>query len=213
MTELYIIRHGRTVWNAAGKIQGSADIELTEDGRMGAVLTGKAWEAVRLHFDAVYSSPLKRAYETALLVSNYTGLEVQKDDRLRELNFGVLEGQSFEHIQDADYDPEHGCFFTRPELYQRPDGGESLEEICGRATGFLSEVLEKYKEGQRILIVAHGAMNKALMLTLKHGEIRDFWAGQLQKNCGVNIVRVENGRCTIVEEGRVYFDPEAVRSF
>ena len=74
MTELYIIRHGRTVWNAAGKIQGSADIELTEDGRMGAVLTGKAWEAVRLHFDAVYSSPLKRAYETALLVSNYTFL-------------------------------------------------------------------------------------------------------------------------------------------
>lgn len=211
MTELYIIRHGRTVWNAAGKIQGSADIELTEDGRMGAVLTGEAWEKAGLHFDAVYSSPLKRAYATALLVSGYTGLTVNREDRLRELNFGVLEGQSFEHIQDGDFDPDHGCFFTHPELYKRPDGGESLEELCARAASFLSDLLSEYKDGQRVLIVAHGAMNKALMLTLKHGELKDFWAGQLQKNCGVNIVRVADGKCTIVEEGRVYFDPEAIR--
>ena len=204
MIEFYIMRHGRTVWNAAGKIQGSADIELTGDGRQGAVLTGKAWEAMDLHFDAVYASPLKRAYETAVLASGYTGLPIVRDDRLRELNFGILEGQGFEHIRDADFDPDHGCFFNHPELYRRPDGGESLEELCARAGDFLRELLERHGDGQRILIVAHGAMNKALMLNLKKTAIRDFWAGELQKNCGVNIVRVDNGKIMIAEEGKVF---------
>ncbi len=204
MIELYILRHGRTVWNAAGKIQGSTDIELTEEGREGARAVGRAWKKLGLHFDAVYASPLKRAYETACLVSSYTGLEVQVDQRLRELCFGVLEGESVARINNAEADSKHGCFFSHPERYERPENGESLEELCQRAKSFLNELFEKYTNNERILIVAHGAMNKALMRVLKKTELKDFWAGALQKNCGVNIVQADGNTCRIIEEGKVY---------
>lgn len=204
MLELYIIRHGRTVWNAEGKIQGSTDIELTEEGRDAAAATGRVWEAMHLHFDAVYCSPLKRAWETACLVSSYTGLEIKKDRRLRELCFGVLEGQGVEHINNPQADPEHGCFFEHPECYERPENGESLEELCVRAQSFLEDLFEKYVHNERILIVGHGAMNKALMKVLKKSDIKDFWAGKLQKNCGVNIVRADGHKCEIIEEGKVF---------
>lgn len=204
MIELYILRHGRTPWNQAGRIQGSTDIELSPEGRQAAINTGKAWEAMSLHFDQVYSSPLKRAYETACLASAYTGLTVHKDDRLRELCFGVLEGESVSHINDPETDPAHGCFFSHPENYQRPEGGESLEELCARAKSFLDELFETYTHGERILIVAHGAMNKALMRVLKKSDLKDFWTGKLQKNCGVNIVKADGRHCEILAEGKIY---------
>lgn len=204
MLELYIMRHGKTVWNAAGRIQGATDIELIAEGREMAAETGKIWEKENLTFDAVYSSPLQRAYETACIVSAYTGLTVQKDERLREISFGILEGQGAEWLHDSERHPQQGFFFTRPELYQRPEGGESLEEVCARADSFLQDLLRSQKEGARVLIVAHGAMNRALMTVIKRAEIKDFWEGKLQKNCAVNIVWTDGVQYEIKEEGKVF---------
>ena len=209
MIELYIMRHGRTVWNAARRIQGNTDIELLDEGREMARMTGAAWAAAGLHFDAVYASPLKRAYETAQLVSGYTGCPIIRDERLRELHFGVLEGKSFLYLNDPEFDPEHGTFFTRPELYRTPEQGESLEEICQRGKDFLDDLFARHKDGQRILIVAHGAMNKALLKNMKKLEIKDFWAGELQKNCGVTIVRGDGTDFEIIEEGKVFYGEES----
>ena len=64
--EVYIIRHGETIWNAAGKLQGSMDIELNEKGRAAAGALGERLEGVS--FDRIYASPLIRAYETACLI-------------------------------------------------------------------------------------------------------------------------------------------------
>ena len=204
MLELYIMRHGRTVWNAEGKIQGSTDIELTEEGRLMAKRTGDVWKAMGLHFDAIYSSPLGRAYETACLAGGYTGLDIQKDERLRELSFGILEGQSVECINNDITYPESGCFFKHPECYGRPENGESLEELCNRGKSFLEDMFEKYTNNERILVVAHGAMNKALLRVIKGSEMKDFWAGKLQKNCSVVIIRADGKQWSIAEEGRVF---------
>ena len=205
MIELYIVRHGQTPWNAARKIQGSTDVLLLEEGREMARITGKAWEEAGLRFDAVYSSPLNRAYETAQLVSGHTGIPVVVDQRLRELNFGCLEGKIYLHLYDAEYDPDHGTFFSRPERYKTPENGESLEEICARGKDFLEDILSKHSDGQRILIVAHGAMNKALMKNIRGTEIKDFWAGELQKNCGVTIVQLDGGDYKIVEQCAIFY--------
>ena len=208
MIELYIMRHGQTMWNAQRKIQGSTNIDLLDEGRDMAVVTGKTWEEAGIKFDAVYSSPLNRAYETAKLVSAYTGLEVTVDQRLRELNFGVLEGEIYLHLYDVEYDPAHGSFFTRPELYQTPENGESLEEICQRGKEVLEDILKKHKDGERVLIVAHGAMNKAILKNIKDHEIKDFWAGNLQKNCGATIVDVDKDDYTnyrMIEESVTFY--------
>ncbi len=84
--EIYIVRHGTTPWNEKKKLQGSVDKELNEAGRRVARLTG---EGVRdIPFDRIYSSPLKRAYETAELIRNGREIPIDTDDRLKEIDFG-----------------------------------------------------------------------------------------------------------------------------
>ena len=88
--ELYIVRHGETLWNREKRLQGREDIELSEKGREVARLTGEALMDTRI--DKIFSSPLKRAYETACLIRNGRDIEIETDDRLRELSFGHFEG-------------------------------------------------------------------------------------------------------------------------
>ena len=88
--ELYIVRHGKTEWNGKGRIQGWSDIELTDEGRAAARKTAEALKD--LHIDAIYASPLKRAYETACILRGKREMPVIKDERIKEVGFGVLEG-------------------------------------------------------------------------------------------------------------------------
>ena len=98
--ELYLIRHGQTDWNKEGRLQGSVDIELNENGRAMAKAAG-----IRLNevfFDKIYSSPLKRAYETAELIRNNRNLEIIVDESLREISFGAMEGTTYDDLSKED---------------------------------------------------------------------------------------------------------------
>ena len=111
--EIYIVRHGQTMWNKEKRLQGSVDIELNENGKELAVITGK--NLMDTHIDMIYSSPLKRAHETAKLIRGDRDIKIITDDRLRELNFGSMEGESYEKLYQEQ---THGFkyFFTEPEL-------------------------------------------------------------------------------------------------
>ena len=201
--ELYIIRHGKTYWNEEKKIQGWADIELTEEGRKVAY---DSEEGMRnIHFDAIYSSPLKRAYETACILKGSRDIEVVVDERIKEIGFGELEGADFTKIR-GDKNSKFVSFFDAPELYEAPEGAETFEQISERAADFMKEIIEKHKDNERIMIVAHGAINKALMRYVRKNEIKDFWMGSLQRNCGVTIVEFKDGKFNILEEDTVFYD-------
>ena len=86
---IYIARHGETIWNKSRLLQGSKDIELCDDGR--AIAYERAKQIADVDFDIVYSSPLKRAYETACILRGDRDIPIIKDDRLREVNFGIKE--------------------------------------------------------------------------------------------------------------------------
>ena len=87
---LYIMRHGKTEWNALHKIQGRTDIPLNEEGRL---MAEKAWEEYKnLHIDVCYCSPLIRAVETAQIVLKNRDIPIIKDERLMEMSFGDYEG-------------------------------------------------------------------------------------------------------------------------
>ena len=88
--KLYMLRHGRTLWNEAGKLQGRTDIALSEEGRRSALETGE--ELADVSFSAAFSSPLARARETAELILRGRDVPVQTDERLVELSFGSAEG-------------------------------------------------------------------------------------------------------------------------
>ena len=87
---LYIMRHGKTEWNALHKIQGRTDIPLNEEGRL---MAEKACEEYKdLHIDVCYCSPLIRAVETAQIVLKNRKIPIIKDERLMEMSFGDYEG-------------------------------------------------------------------------------------------------------------------------
>lgn len=207
--EIYIVRHGQTIWNAGNLLQGSADIELNERGRALAGETGQNLEGVS--FDKIYSSPLIRAYETACLIRGHRNIPIIRDDRLKELNFGINEGKNFKELLEDTSTPFH-YFFDRPELYRAPEQGETLEHICERAKEFMEEVIEPQKdELERIMIVAHGAMNKAIMCHVKQHGIDQYWSGGLQKNCNVIIVNLDEEGYHIIDETKVFYDESFVR--
>lgn len=201
--EIYIVRHGQTIWNASNLLQGSADIELNENGRALAGETGQNLEGVS--FDRIYSSPLVRAYETACLIRGHRNIPIVRDERLKELNFGVNEGKNFKELLADTSDPFH-YFFERPELYRAPEHGETFEHICERGAEFMKEVIEPQKnELERVMIVAHGAMNKAIMCHIKQHGINQYWSGGLQRNCGVMIVTLDESGYHVVDESKIFY--------
>lgn len=201
--ELYIVRHGKTYWNNEKKIQGWADIDLTEEGRQVACDSAEGMKDI--HFDAIYSSPLKRAYETACILKGDREIPVVVDERIKEIGFGELEGADFTKIR-GDKTSTFTAFFDAPELYEAPEGGESIQEVCDRAEDFLKEIIAKHKNDERIMIVAHGAVNKAMLHYIRKNEIKDLWQGSLQRNCGVTIVDCRNGKFDVIEDNKVFYE-------
>ena len=201
--ELYIIRHGETYWNSQNRLQGRADIELNENGRELAGITGQTLESV--DFDKIYSSPLIRAYETACLIRGHRNIPIIRDDRLQEISFGDYEGKDSVALFANETDPFH-YFFTDPEKFVPAANGERFEDVCQRATSFLQEIIEPQANScNRIMIVAHGAMNKGLLCHILQHDIKDYWAYGLQKNCGATIVRYEENQYHLIEENTVFY--------
>jgi len=196
--ELYILRHGETPWNVQRRFQGHSDIALNENGRELAGKTGEALEDT--DFDIIYSSPLIRAYETACLVRGHRNIEIIRDERIKEMGFGVNEGKDGPTLFADTSSPFH-YFFDAPEKYEAPEGGESIEAVMARAKDFLQKVIEpKEKEWHRVLISGHGAVNKALLAVMLGREKKDFWTGNVQHNCAITVVRLKNGRYELLED-------------
>ena len=189
-----------------GGFTGYTFRDLTED--MPSIK--EHWVKEGIHFDAIYSSPLKRANETAHILRGERELPIVVDERIKEIGFGVLEGADFLKIR-GDKTSKFASFFEAPEQYEAPEGGESFETITERACDFMAEIVEKHKNDERIMIVAHGAINKAMMRFVRKNEIKDFWMGALQKNCGVTIVKCENGTYDVLEDNHMFYDEEAFK--
>ena len=208
--EIYIVRHGRTVWNKAGLIQGSSDVELLQEGIDMAIETGQGLAEVE--FNAVYSSPLSRAVNTAQLIMDArdedSRLDVQISMNLSEMGFGVLEGEKY--VPPGEEGGLLEGFWDAPDTYVAPEGGDSFADVIERAAAFVKHVEAVHSDDERILVVAHAAMNQALMSVLEKREIKDFWKYGKQLNCAVAIAKRQEGQWNITERNRIYYDHTAV---
>lgn len=146
MLRLTLIRHALTDWNASGRFQGSADTELNEEGRAQARRLRDY--VARLEPDAeVYSSPLKRAAETATIA--FPGHEVRYDPRLKELSFGEFEGKT---QAENELHPGWATWFSDPFGLATP-GGESYSMLRQRAVAWMDEVVAS--GAQHVVAVTH----------------------------------------------------------
>ena len=221
---IYILRHGTTEWNSLHKIQGRTDILLDDLGREMARQTGERLKERGIRFDKVYSSPLKRAYETAVLAACVENPEedIITDKRLRELSFGRQEGQKVEGMM-YDVSVPFRYFKSAPDKYDEltihDSDTESLTTLCERAAEFLTEKVERAVDfdgaaseetaERTILISGHGALNKALLMHIRgNAPMPDFWGDGLQPNCGIDIVRYDetSGKYEILKSNKTYYD-------
>ncbi len=202
--KLYIIRHGETDWNVKRRFQGRADIPLNEEGRRLARITSEALKETA--FTKIYTSPLKRAYETAMIIKGDRDIPVIEEPRIIEIGFGEYEGLCCGKDNFNIPDPEFMNFFDKPEAYKPPRGAEGIDELKARTADFLHEIVHnKNMENDTILVSTHGAALRGLLSYINGIELKDFWKGGVHKNCAVTIVDVNDGRAVIIEEGRTYY--------
>ena len=148
MTQVFLVRHGATDWNKEKRAQGHADIDLNEDGhkQAAAVATQLAHE----HLDAVFSSDLKRARDTAVAIASAHGLEVQVDPDLREIDQGDWEGLTTDEIRTRWPD-----LWGPNRHYNARPGGESPQQVKSRSLRALQRAVEAHPDGV-IAVVSHG---------------------------------------------------------
>lgn len=176
---LYVIRHGKTDWNAKHKLQGRTDIPLNDEGRLMAERAREEYKDV--NFDICYCSPLIRAKETAEILLKGRDVPIITDDRLMEMSFGTYEGT--ENSFDDPLCPIN-IIFREPQNYKASVGGaETFEELYARTGEFLRDVaLPQVDRGKDVLIVGHGAMNSSIVCQVRGIPIEKFWSAGIE-NC------------------------------
>lgn len=150
-TQIVLIRHGETDWNVEGRIQGHLQIPLNRRGRAQAEALGTHLQGAR--FDAVYSSDLLRALQTAQAIVRHGGHQIRENERLREWDLGVLAGL---RRTQAEHDQPKAAKIRRDYLVDEPiPGGESIRQRFERVTGAVSDIAAHHRGG-RVLVVSHG---------------------------------------------------------
>lgn len=153
---IYIIRHGETVFNQEHKIQGSGlDSPLSVKGEEQALNLKKRLLKDNFICDLIFSSPLGRAYETATLVTSFLNQEIIKDDTLKEINCGKLEGQSISSIDSEK------LYKLRTDPEEKYPDGESVMDVMERARLFLKKL--KNSSAEKVLIFSHGNFTRCFI--------------------------------------------------
>ncbi|MEN4768815.1 2,3-diphosphoglycerate-dependent phosphoglycerate mutase GpmB [Duffyella gerundensis] len=193
MLQVYLVRHGETVWNAARRIQGQSDSALTAKGEHQAKQVGERVKT--LGITHVICSDLGRTQRTAEIIADACGCSVTLDPRLRELNMGVLEQRPLDGLSEEEER-------WRKALVDGTEGGripqgESMTELAARMHAALNACLD-LPAGSRPLLVSHGMALGALVSTIlglpAHAERR-----LRLRNCSIS--RVDHQQSAWLAEG------------
>ncbi len=175
--KLYLVRHGETVGNVEGRIQGQTDGELTDEGRMQAQ---RVAERLRHEdFDCIYSSDLARARNTAEAIHHYHGrTPLRFTEALRERAFGSCEGKLCEEMG-----------FDKHGKWNLPPDAEPNEQMIRRITTFLYAVFKKHSQDS-VLFVSHGGIIMRLIEFLEKLDGKDIGFISLQ-NTAITILEFD----------------------
>lgn len=182
---LLLVRHGETEWNRMQRFQGQIDIPLNDNGHRQAAAAAEFLKDVQLDF--AVTSPLLRPKETAeAIVAKHDGLGLDTDARLMEIGHGLWEGKLETEIK-AEYGDLLQAWKDTPETVQMPEG-ENLQEVWDRGVAAWRDIVANAPEGSTGLVVAHDAVNKAILCYVMGLQPKDFWA-----------VKQGNGAVTVVD--------------
>jgi len=173
---LYLTRHGQTLFNTRGIVQGWCDSPLTELGRQQATLA-RAWFLEHdVVFDHAYCSPAERAADTVEILA--PGLPYERTRGLKEFSYGVIEGCSYELVLPGTYNP-YGDF-------QVPFGGDAESTVIARMHDCLAEVMERPGH-KSVLAVSHGACTRAFVASCDATSTLHV-PNRVSRNCTINVL-------------------------
>ncbi len=198
MLNLYITRHGETIWNTEKRLQGWKDSALTENGIENAKLLGERLKDTE--FDIIYASPSTRARMTAELIKGDRELIIREEENLREINLGEWEGRTHNDLQEA-YPDEYHAFWNTPHLY-KTKSGEDFYQLQERVKKMLNRIMEEHEDGN-VLLVTHSVFIKALLAHCKNASIEHLWAPPYIHDTSLTIIECDQGNLTIKLEGDI----------
>lgn len=182
-TTLYLVRHGQSAGNAEGRFGGHSATPLSELGLHQARITAKALAKERIN--AIYSSDLKRAMQTAEALAGLTGLQINATDVFRERNIGVLEGLTFAEAE-KEFPGDYKALVDR-NVAHVITSGESYRQLVDRVSAAVDGILVKHLGG-KIVVFAHTGticfLTLHLMGALNADTVCTPWI--VTSNCGIN---------------------------
>ncbi len=188
---LLLVRHGETDWNRDKRFQGQIDVPLNEQGR---TQSGKAAFFLKdIPIDRAVSSPMARPKETAeIILQPHNGVTLELDDRLQEISHGLWEGKLESEIA-GEYAAELEAWKDAPETVQMPEG-ENLQQVWERAIAAWKDIVASAPQDRptTILVVAHDAINKAILCHLMGWGPDKFWVFK-QGNGAVSVIDYPQG--------------------
>ena len=181
------MRHGQTEWNRVERFRGRADLSLDETGRLQAEAAALRLKAE--HVAAIYSSPLKRAIQTADAIAKQLKLPVQPLEGLIDIDFGSFQGLSAEEATKKDGEL-FKMWVERPHLVRFPEG-ESLDIVRQRVLAAVDDVATKHKD-QTAILVSHTVVCKVLMCAMLGLDNSHVWQVRQDVNA-INIFELRDG--------------------
>ncbi len=158
--DLLLVRHGQTDWNPIQKVMGRGDIPLNAVGKK-QVENLRDW-IKNIPVDAIYSSPMPRALQTAEIIAADKSLKVFPEEGVAEIDYGDWVGLTFKDLAVKHPDHYHAYRFQASKM-QIP-GGEAVIDVEKRAVAAIEKLRKKYTKGEKVLVVSHADVIKALLL-------------------------------------------------
>ena len=195
MTQLILMRHGQSVLNEQGKWGGWSSAELTPLGRVQAKAVARHLAESGEAIAALYSSPLRRAWDTAEIIGRALNLRPIPHEGLREINFGQVDGLSLEEFRAAF--PEHFArWLDRSDLSFVWPGGERRADFFRRVGRAAEEIVARHPN-ETVVVVAHGGTIRGILGHFLPAEFGDWWSYELG-NCALTRVEVDSSRARLV---------------
>jgi len=198
MLEIILARHGETELNVKQVFRGRIDIKLNETGLRQSELLAEYLSGVNI--DAVYSSPLRRALNTAEVIASYHKLEVEIAPDLIDFDFGKWQGLPHQEVKHR-YKKLYAQWLENPHRIKMPDG-ESLSDVRERALTVVDEVVAKH-EG-RVVLVSHRVVNKVLICALLGLDNSHFWNIK-HDTCGTTTFAYQNERFILTKHNDTFY--------
>lgn len=170
MTTIYLVRHGETDWNRRALYQGTTDVSLNEDGRRQARALAERLRETR--WDAAYTSPLRRATDTAEAVLQGSGVPARVLPELREISYGLWQGRGSEPAGRCS--PGLEWRWRHDPWTVRFPGGETLDEVRLRARAAWRRIAAAHP-GETVLVSGHGHLNRVLLIDTLEWPRERFW--------------------------------------